>query len=227
MLDTVLANRAELERNLGDRDALRSARRQFHTLKGSGRMVGLERARRARVRRGEDSQPPARGRRDVTPACCDLLEVAEANFRRWVGALKDKGDVYADPADCMPRSARRGGVAGRLESDGARAAPVVARPAGRNRPVAVAPPRNRRRPVEAEAPAPDFVPGTGADRGRGGGGAGRVDWPAEEDEDAGAEIIEFAPRRRDARRCRRRTTRPPPADVVRSAKSRCRRISMR
>ena len=31
----------ELERNPGDREALRSARRQFHTLKGSGRMVGL------------------------------------------------------------------------------------------------------------------------------------------------------------------------------------------
>ena len=41
VLDAVAANRGELERNPGDREALRSARRQFHTLKGSGRMVGL------------------------------------------------------------------------------------------------------------------------------------------------------------------------------------------
>jgi chemotaxis protein histidine kinase CheA len=30
-----------LERNNGDREALAVVRRQFHTLKGSGRMVGL------------------------------------------------------------------------------------------------------------------------------------------------------------------------------------------
>jgi hypothetical protein len=29
----------------------------------------------------------------------ELLDVAEANFRQWVGALQDKGDVYADPAE--------------------------------------------------------------------------------------------------------------------------------
>ena len=36
---------------------------------------------------------------DVTPAMLELLDVAEANFRQWVGALQDKGDVYADPAE--------------------------------------------------------------------------------------------------------------------------------
>ena len=41
MLDTVDAHRAILEHNPGDREALVTVRRQFHTLKGSGRMVGL------------------------------------------------------------------------------------------------------------------------------------------------------------------------------------------
>src|SRR4029079_11685883 len=41
VLDTVLQNRAQIAENPGDREALRSARRQFHTIKGSGRMVGL------------------------------------------------------------------------------------------------------------------------------------------------------------------------------------------
>ena len=41
VLDTIAAQRAMLEENHGDREALRTVRRQFHTLKGSGRMVGL------------------------------------------------------------------------------------------------------------------------------------------------------------------------------------------
>ena len=99
VLDTVLENRAELARNPDNREALRSARRQFHTIKGSGRMVGLNElgelaydVERIHNRLLEDEQR-------VTPAMLELLDVAEANFRQWVGALQDKGDVYADPAE--------------------------------------------------------------------------------------------------------------------------------
>ncbi len=41
VLDAIDTHRRELEANPGDREALRTVRRQFHTLKGSGRMVGL------------------------------------------------------------------------------------------------------------------------------------------------------------------------------------------
>ena len=37
--------------------------------------------------------------RAVTPAVLEMIEIAEANFRRWIGALKDAGSVAADPAE--------------------------------------------------------------------------------------------------------------------------------
>src|SRR5204863_6377363 len=43
VLDTVVEQHRVLELNPGDREALATMRRQFHTLKGSGRMVGLTR----------------------------------------------------------------------------------------------------------------------------------------------------------------------------------------
>ncbi len=41
VLDSVAASHAALDANPGDREALATVRRGFHTLKGSGRMVGL------------------------------------------------------------------------------------------------------------------------------------------------------------------------------------------
>ena len=98
VLDAVLENRAELERNPGDREALRSARRQFHTIKGSGRMVGLNELGELAYDVEKIHNRLLEEEYDVTPAMLELLDVAEANFRQWVGALQDKGDVYADPA---------------------------------------------------------------------------------------------------------------------------------
>ncbi len=62
VLDSVAASHTALVGNPGDREALRTVRRGFHTLKGSGRMVGLTQLGDLRLRRREDLQPPARGR---------------------------------------------------------------------------------------------------------------------------------------------------------------------
>ena len=99
VLDTVLENRAELERNPGNREALRSARRQFHTIKGSGRMVGLDALGELAYDVEKVHNRLLEDEHHVTPAMLELLDVAESNFRQWVGALQDKGDVYADPAE--------------------------------------------------------------------------------------------------------------------------------
>jgi len=98
VLDAVVENRAQLARNPGDREALRSARRQFHTIKGSGRMVGLTELGELAYDVEKIHNRLLEEDREVTPAMLELLEVAEANFRQWVGALQDTGDVYADPA---------------------------------------------------------------------------------------------------------------------------------
>jgi len=106
VLDTVLQNRAQLAENPGDREALRSARRQFHTIKGSGRMVGLRELGELAYDVEQIHNRMLEEDRDVTPAMLELLDVAEADFRKWVGALQATGDVYADPRALFDAIAR-------------------------------------------------------------------------------------------------------------------------
>ena len=99
VLDTVATNRAELERNPGDREALRSARRQFHTLKGSGRMVGLMELGEIAYSVETIHNRLLEEERAVTPAVLAMIAAAEENFRRWVAVLHDAGTVAPDPAE--------------------------------------------------------------------------------------------------------------------------------
>ena len=98
VLDTVLANQRVLEHSPGDRDALVTVRRQFHTLKGSGRMVGLTElgelawgVERIHNRLLEED-------RRVTPAVLALIDVAQTSFRKWVWELGESGRFATDPA---------------------------------------------------------------------------------------------------------------------------------
>jgi len=98
VLDTIADNRVALERNAGDREALGVVRRQFHTLKGSGRMVGLTQlgdiaydVEKIHNRLLEEDRP-------VTPAVIAMIATAEGDFRRWVDALQRTRRVQADPA---------------------------------------------------------------------------------------------------------------------------------
>src|SRR6185369_5802982 len=92
----------------------RSARRQFHTIKGSGRMVGLNELGELAYDVEQIQNRLLEEDRDVTPAMLELLDVAEADFRKWVGALHDTGDVYADPRALFAAIAR---VAAELPSE--------------------------------------------------------------------------------------------------------------
>ncbi len=97
VLDTIAAQHRVLQENFGDREALRTVRRQFHTLKGSGRMVGLTElgelaydVEKIHNRLLEEDRP-------VTPAVLALIGIAESDFRRWIAGLKAFGRVHADP----------------------------------------------------------------------------------------------------------------------------------
>jgi len=114
VLDTVSGNRRELEANPGDRDVLRTVRRQFHTLKGSGRMVGLTELGELAYDVEKIHNRLLEEERPVTPALLAMLEVAERNFRLWIGTLKDAGSVAADPAELH---AAIGAVVAELPSD--------------------------------------------------------------------------------------------------------------
>ena len=97
VLDGIAEHQRVLAGNPGDRDALATVRRGFHTLKGSGRMVGLTElgefaydAERVMNRLIEEERP-------VTPAVLAMIAVAETSFRGWVEALTRDRRVVADP----------------------------------------------------------------------------------------------------------------------------------
>jgi chemosensory pili system protein ChpA (sensor histidine kinase/response regulator) len=98
VLDTIASSAAELKARPDDREALTTVRRGFHTLKGSGRMVGLTElgdlafdVEKAHNRLLEDDRP-------ATPALLALIDVAQTSFREWVNTLRQTGRVKPDPA---------------------------------------------------------------------------------------------------------------------------------
>ncbi len=99
VLDTIAEHRRILEENHGDREALRTIRRQFHTLKGSGRMVGLTELGEIAFEVEKINNRLLEEERVVTPAVLALIEIAERSFRQWVAALAESRRVMADPAE--------------------------------------------------------------------------------------------------------------------------------
>src|SRR6185312_5594136 len=81
-------------------------RRGFHTLKGSGRMVGLTdlgelayQVEKVHNRVLEEDRP-------ATPALIAMIGVAESSFRRWVDALRGTGRVTPDAAPLLAALAK-------------------------------------------------------------------------------------------------------------------------
>ena len=98
VIDAIGENHATLRGNPGDREALRNVRRAFHTLKGSGRMVGLTElgdiahdVEKLHNRLLDEDRP-------VTAAVLALIGQARDDFRHWVDGLSAEGRVQADPA---------------------------------------------------------------------------------------------------------------------------------
>jgi chemosensory pili system protein ChpA (sensor histidine kinase/response regulator) len=96
VLDSVASNAARLKAQPDDRDALTTVRRGFHTLKGSGRMVGLTElgeiafaVEKVHNRLLEDERP-------ASAAVLALIETAQTSFRVWVDTLRRKGRVTPD-----------------------------------------------------------------------------------------------------------------------------------
>ncbi len=99
VLDTVAEQRAIIEENHGDREALRTVRRQFHTLKGSGRMVGLTELGEIGFAVEKILNRLLEEERVVTPAVLAMIDVAERSFRGWVADLSERGSVVADASE--------------------------------------------------------------------------------------------------------------------------------
>ena len=82
--------------DLGNAVLLKDIRRQFHTLKGSGRMVGLDAIGEAAwkvedmLNRWLSSELPG------TPRLCDFVESCAPVFGAWAAELKEHGKVTVD-----------------------------------------------------------------------------------------------------------------------------------
>src|SRR5262249_34875358 len=88
VLEGIGASVARLNAQADDREALVTVRRGFHTLKGSGRMVGLtelgdiaHEVEKVHNRLLEEDRP-------VTPAALAMIESARSSFRVWVDTLQ-------------------------------------------------------------------------------------------------------------------------------------------
>jgi chemosensory pili system protein ChpA (sensor histidine kinase/response regulator) len=148
VVDTVVANLAVCRDSPHDREALTTIRRSFHTLKGSGRMVGL-------MELGEMGwqceQVMNKWLKDEKPASETLLgfiDFAQASFARWVDELQKTGAAMIDGTEITRRAEA-------LKSGEAIAAAVpepAAEIAGAE-PLAQEPAPSEPPPLEAPAPA--------------------------------------------------------------------------
>ena len=96
VLDTVAEQHRVLGLNPGDREALATMRRQFHTLKGSGRMVGLTGLGELAWQVEQVHNQLIDEGRPVTQAVLAMIDVAEKSFRGWVDELRRTRRVAPD-----------------------------------------------------------------------------------------------------------------------------------
>ncbi len=97
VLDGIAESNRTLSANHGDREALRTVRRGFHTLKGSGRMVGLHELGEYAYDVEKIFNRLLEEERPVTTAVLALVDTAHKSFRTWVDALTASRRVTADP----------------------------------------------------------------------------------------------------------------------------------
>ena len=97
VLDSVASNAEHLKTQPDDREALTTVRRGFHTLKGSGRMVGLNELGEIAFEVENIHNRLLEEDRPATPAVLAMIDSAQTSFRVWVDTLRRKGQVTPDP----------------------------------------------------------------------------------------------------------------------------------
>ncbi|HEX9179467.1 MAG TPA: Hpt domain-containing protein, partial [Burkholderiales bacterium] len=105
VLESIRGNGAALRAHLGDRDALTTIRRGFHTLKGSGRMVGLQDLGEAAWSAEQVMNQWLQEQRPADHALLDFIESARRSFSDWIAALKETGRAHVDASDLAAAAA--------------------------------------------------------------------------------------------------------------------------
>ncbi|WP_018230962.1 hybrid sensor histidine kinase/response regulator [Methyloversatilis universalis] len=100
VLDTIAAGTVSARQAPHSQDLLTTLRRGFHTLKGSGRMVGLRDLGEAAYAVEQVMNRWLASERDGTPELFDLLDRARSLFAGWVDMLTD-GNTQTPPHDWL------------------------------------------------------------------------------------------------------------------------------
>ncbi|HEX7273055.1 MAG TPA: Hpt domain-containing protein [Casimicrobiaceae bacterium] len=98
VLNSIGDSVARLKAQADDREALTTSRRGFHTLKGSGRMVGLTDLGEIAYDVEKVHNRLLEEERIATPSVVAMIDTALTGFRVWVDTLRRKGRVTPDPA---------------------------------------------------------------------------------------------------------------------------------
>ena len=111
VLETIEKTLPGLKQKPDDREALTTVRRAFHTLKGSGRMVGLTDIGEAAWEVEQVMNLWLEQMRAATPALFDLLSTATASFTQWIAALRGAGLKGIDASKIveLAKRAKEGG----------------------------------------------------------------------------------------------------------------------
>lgn len=108
VLATITAQLPQVHAASGNHDALVVVRRGFHTLKGSGRMVGLHDLGEAAWAVEQVMNRWLDEARAATPALLEMLDLAAAIFNAWVTQLAAGGSRQHDASELLRRCAALG-----------------------------------------------------------------------------------------------------------------------
>jgi chemosensory pili system protein ChpA (sensor histidine kinase/response regulator) len=110
VLATINQHLPQLHAAPGDHDALVTVRRSFHTLKGSGRMVGLAELGEAAWAVEQVLNGWLHVAQPASPALLDMLDLAAGIFTAWVDQLEGGGSSHLDAAELIHRCNILGGT---------------------------------------------------------------------------------------------------------------------
>ncbi|MDR0702196.1 MAG: Hpt domain-containing protein [Azoarcus sp.] len=106
VLDAVDTRLGQLRAEPGNRDYLTEIRRGFHTLKGSGRMVGLSELGEAAWGMEQTFNRWLQLEWQVTPALLRLIDNAHREFVAWVAQIEDEAKYHRDVSALLAESER-------------------------------------------------------------------------------------------------------------------------
>ena len=155
VVETISSSLAAARGAPHDRESLTTIRRGFHTLKGSGRMVGLNELGEMAWQCEQVMNKWLKDDKPATASVLGFIALAQASFGRWVQELKERGEALIDGAEIT----RQAELLKNGQEVTPAAAPAAPAPTPVEAPMAVeaAPPAEAAPAMPGEAAAPAFT----------------------------------------------------------------------